>query len=186
MLSLAACVVALDQTVTISQPVDRIVVDVSSGDVKVVERDGDITLSGAFGGAGHGPIHHEVDDGVLTIRYDCKLCGGDLKIEAPSDVELDLRLGAGDLTVVDMGGTTDMRLEVGSVDASFRVAPDRIDVDVGTGAIELVVPAGGYALDVTADRGSVDLDGVHDDPASDEEIVAHTANGSVEVLGFVD
>jgi hypothetical protein len=183
LLWLTACVVAVDQTVTIDEPVDRIVVDVSAGDVKVVERDGPVRLTGAFGGAGHGPISHDVKDGVLTIRFDCKLCGGELKIEAPGEVSLDLTLGAGDLSVVDMSGSTDADLEIGSVEASFVSAPERIDIALGTGAIEIVVPAGGYDLDVKTDHGSVDLDDVYDAPGATSAITAHTSNGSIDIIG---
>lgn len=186
LLSFAACVVAVEQTVTVSQPIDRIVVDVSAGDVKVVAREGDVRLTGAFGGAGHGPISHEVTDGVLVVRYDCRLCGGELKIEAPDGVALDLTLGAGDLSVVDMAGNTDANVDLGSVDVSYVIAPEWIDLQLGTGAIEIVVPAGGYALDVRTERGKVELDGVEDDPTSTNTIVARTANGSIDVFGFVD
>jgi hypothetical protein len=183
LLSILACVVAVDQTVTIEEPVDRIVVDVSAGDVKVVARDNDdVRLSGAFGGAGHGPIDYDVTSGVLTIHYDCDLCGGELKIEAPPEVELELELGAGDLSVVDMAGRTDADLRIGQVGVSYVLAPESIDIVLGTGDIDIQVPAGAYSLDLDADRGSIDVDDdVTDDDGSAFRIAAAVTNGSIDV-----
>lgn len=184
LLWLASCVVAVDQTVIIDQPVDRIVVDVSNGDVRIRARDAaGIQLSGTFGGAGHGPIRHEVTDGVLVIRYDCQLCGGEVEIEAPPEVTLDLSLGAGSLTVEEMAGNTDARIEVGSAEVSYVVAPEHVDLDLGTGAIEIEVPHGAYALDLRTGRGDIDIDGVIDDPDSPNLLFARTKNGSIEISG---
>lgn len=203
LLGVTACVVAVDESVTIDDPVDRIEVDVTAGDVSIHGVEGPVRLTGAFGGAGHGPIGHHLDGTTLIIRYDCRWCGGQLTIEAPPDTALSLAVGAGDLTIdamdaeVDAGltggnatvldhgpGPVTVDLELGSADLTFGEPPSRAEIHASTGAIALTVPSGPYALDLDAARGSVEVDPeLIDDPDSPNALIASTGTGSITLRG---
>lgn len=208
-LALVGCVVAFDETVKIEAPVDRIAVEVAAGDVRVLAGPSkDVLLMGTFGGAGGRPLGHTVKDGLLTVSYDCRLCGGELRIEAPPEVGLQLSLGAGDLTVQDMAGLLTAEVSAGSAalyrhqgtivdliadlgDAEIELehppdtatAPYSVEVEMGTGDLDLRLPAGAYDLQLQAGAGEVSVDGVIDDPDSPHTIRAVVAVGSIEVSG---
>jgi hypothetical protein len=196
------CVLAVDETVTIREQVDLIVIDVAAGDVSVRGNAGDVKLTGNFGGAGQDPPRHTLSGGVLTVLSDCGLCGGELSIDAPPETELSITVGAGDLVVDGMvarldaavaGGSARVRghgagpvildAEIGDVNLAFRDPPDRVDVNVATGFVEIDVPPGGYALELRAPAGSVSIQGIEDDPSSEHQIVARTGAGSISVRG---
>lgn len=198
----SGCVVAIDETITVRQPVDAIVISVTAGDVTIDAAEGDVELSGDFGGPGRGTIGHELVDGVLTIDYDCKLCGGKLSISCPPETGITADVGGGDLTLNGMagsvnaslgGGTTKIRghgagnvtldADVGDAELEFLASPERIDVSVGTGTIGIDVPIGAYALDLDATNGFVDVSGVTDDPGAPYAIVAYAGTGSIAIQG---
>ncbi|MEZ4237583.1 MAG: hypothetical protein R3F59_15835 [Myxococcota bacterium] len=195
------CVLSVDESLTIHDPVDRIEIEVSAGDVSIRGVDGPVKLSGNFGGAGKEP-EHSVSDGVLTVSYDCGLCGGRLTVDAPPETAVVVTTGAGDVSVDGMlarldaslsGGSADVRdhgagpvivtADIGDVDASFVEPPDRVDVDVTTGFVEIEVPPEAYALDLRAPAGSTSVQGITDDPSSPFEITARTRAGSISVRG---
>lgn len=196
------CVVAVDETITINQPVDEIVIGVTAGDVKVFAHDGPVELSGDFGGAGRGPIGHDLVDGVLTIQYDCRLCGGQLTIECPPETVITADVGGGDLTVSSMSGAVTASLgggtarvkdhgagpvsiatDVGDADVSFVERPAWVDVSLGTGTIGIDLPAGAYALELDAPRGLIQVSGVTDDPSNPNTITAYAGTGSIGLTG---
>lgn len=194
------CVVAIDETITITEPVDRILVDISAGDVRVHSGTGPVLLMGTFGGAGDEPLSHEVNDGILTVTYGCKLCGGELTIEAPAEVALDLHLGAGDLTIDDMAGTVtadvnagsaavhrhgassvDVSTNLGDAEFDFITPPPSLFVTMGTGSLDIGLPTGSYALDLDAGAGTVKIEGVSHDPESPSKITAAVGAGNIDV-----
>lgn len=196
----SGCVVAIEETVTITEPVDRIAIDVAAGDVRVRATSGPVRLISTFGGASGDTLGHSVQDGLLSVNYDCKLCGGELTVEAPPEVDLALTLGAGDLTVDDMAGavladvhagsaavhrhgpaTVDVVADLGDVEVDFVVPPPALTVQLGTGDVEITLPSGAYNLDLTAGSGSVRIDGIEHDPESPSQITASVGTGSIEV-----
>jgi hypothetical protein len=200
--ALVGCVVALDETVTITVPVDHIVIDVAAGDVRVHAGpvDGPVKLMGAFGGAGGGPLGHELQDGLLTVRYDCRFCGGELTVEAPPDVSLSVTLGAGDITIDDMSGALDAVLAAGSaeirghgpapVDLELDLGDVRVDlvepspsvrVQLSKGDVEVALPDGAYDLDLDVGTGSIRKEGVNNDPESPNLVYIAVDTGSIDV-----
>lgn len=194
------CVVGIEQFVQIDEPVDRIVVDVTAGDLAVIGREGLVELSGAFGGASGGPISGEVFDGELVVSYTCNFCGGQLTVTAPPNTSLDLVLGAGDLDVQEMtgelvaslvageatvlrhgAGSVVVTVEAGAVEASFVEPPASLFSTVSTGNIDVLLPAGPYALDLEAD-GQLTVDpALLDDVTSEHDVVLRALAGSVRV-----
>jgi hypothetical protein len=203
LLLMTGCVLSVEERATFDEDIHTIVVDVSKGDVDISAAAGDIVLQVDFGGIGGGDVGHSVTEGVLTIDYDCgglELCGGDLQLAAPARTVLDIRLGAGDITVSGMRGDLEAALGAGSVlvedhgtslvvvdtgagdvQATFDRRPLGVDLKVATGSITLEVPAGSYALDLEAGTGTIDVRGIEDDPASDVLLRALTGAGTIEV-----
>jgi hypothetical protein len=200
---LASCVIAVDQTVVIDEPVDRIVVHVTAGDLDVEAKPGPVTISGDFGGPGGGPIDHNVVLGELTVTYDCEWCGGSLSIEAPAEVALDLAVGAGDLSVEGMDaelladvatGSADIRghgpgpaqisVDFGDLDVWFADPPTRLEGTVKSGSIDAAVPGDvPYAITLDADAGAIHIDGIYQDAASPNVIVLDAIAGSISLEG---
>jgi hypothetical protein len=200
--ALAGCVVALDENVTITAPVDRIVIDLAAGDVRVHAgpADGPVQLMGAFGGASDSSLGHEVQDGVLTVRYDCRFCGGELTVEAPPDVALSIMLGAGDITVDKMSGSVDALLAAGSAEIrEHGAAPVELELDLGDvkvdfvqpspfvkievdqGDVELELPAGSYNFELHVGVGEMSREGVTHDPNSPNFVQVSVETGSIEI-----
>lgn len=205
LLLVAGCTLSVEETKTFSGDIDRIELALSKGDVQVEARRGDITLDIDFGGLGSGDVGTEVIDGTLYIDYDCggpELCGGDLALTAPAGTELDLALGAGDMSVEDMRGDVVAALGAGSasverhgaatvvvdtaagdIAVTFDKRPVGVDLLVATGSIDLTVPAGTYALDIQAKAGSVSIDGIDEDPGNAVLLAAQAGTGSISVQG---
>lgn len=200
---LASCVIAVDQTVVIDEPVDRIVADITAGDLEVHARPGPVRISGDFGGPGGEPIGHAVRLGELTVTYSCEWCGGSLTIEAPPEVALDLSVGAGDLVVEGMdadlvadvaAGSADVRghgagpalvsVRFGDLDAWFADAPSRLEATVTSGAIRAAVPGDvPYAITLDAGAGLVELEGILQDSAAPNVIDLRALAGSIHLEG---
>jgi hypothetical protein len=175
---------------------------VAAGDVRVHAgpADGPVKLEGAYGGAGNSPLGHEVQDGVLTVRYDCRFCGGELTVEAPPQVALSITLGAGDVTVDDMSGPLDALLAAGSAEIRRHgAAPVELELDIGDvkvdfiqpspfvqielsqGDVELGLPSGGYHLDLDVNMGEIQKGTVQHDPESPHLVQVSVGTGSIEL-----
>lgn len=201
MWAIASCVISVDQTVVIDEPVARIVVDVTAGDLEIRGRPGPVRISGSYGGPGGQPIGTQVDLGELVVSYDCEWCAGSLEIEAPPETALELTVGAGDLLVEGMAaelvgavfaGSADVRghgvgpvtldLDGGEVDAWFAAPPTHLVVSVTAGGIEVGVPATvPYAL--VLDGSPVDVEGITEDPAAPNVLELATGTGSIRLRG---
>lgn len=202
-LGLGGCVLGVAGTSVLSERIDRVVIDVSKGDVSVVGRPGQPTLEVDFGGIGGGDLGHRVDAGVLYLEYACggpELCGGELSLTVPPQTPLDVWLGAGNLSVRGMdaeliantgGGAITVEdhgaapvavvVGAGSLHLGFAQPPRRVDAALAVGAIGIELPAGAYALALEA-TGLVTVDpGIVEDPLSPYRVQASAEGGGIFV-----
>jgi hypothetical protein len=185
--------------------VESVVVAIDNGNV-------DIRAGGSaqqcvavdLGGLGSGGQGQRIENGVLYLDYDCDgLCGGDIEVIVPRRVDVDVRLGAGDVKVDERAGRvvvqvgagsitgTDLRngfaefvVGTGSISAEWTQRPDDINAEVATGSIDILVPNGDYILDLSAPGGSVVVsETVIDSMDADASIFAQTDVGSISIQG---
>lgn len=167
-LAVAGCVVALDQSVTFTEPVERIEVELASGDVTVLAEPGPARLEGTFvGPSGDGDLV-VLRDGVLRVAAGCGSCAGSVELWAPRGTSIDVATGAGAVEVEGFDAAVGARIDVGSVavsghglgrvDVSVRTGDAEVErheradtlVDVGTGDADVRVPAGAWDLELHA------------------------------------
>ena len=201
----AGCVVAVDDSFCESADIRAIVLDISNGDVSIERASGErICGTVDLGGLGSGVAGRRIEDDILFLDYACDgLCGGDITLTSPPDVQLDIRMAAGDLTVDDWTGDIVAGLGVGaiqargldsavvhlatgagSVEVGFDTRPKEIEIVVATGSVELEVPGGDYVLELSAKTGSIRSEGVSNDPNADASIFIETNTGSIDVVGW--
>lgn len=145
-----------------------------------------------------------VQDGVLTVDYRCGMaCGGDVRVEVPPDVDVEVRLergdiwidsmdgeirgtlGAGDLWTTSLG-SRDIALAVGVGDLAVETTGEPLSLwaDLGAGDASLTVPAGGYRLvDMDLGLGELWMDGVHEDRSAPGRIHVRAGVGVVWING---
>jgi len=207
-LSSTGCIVAKDTHFAIADDIDTIVVRFENGDIEVRgdEYADEVVVDLEVGGLGFGDVGYTVDGGTLFIDGDCgrvSLCGGDVIIQTPPGVALDIDLNAGDLSVDGIDGDvfvgvgagdielTDLRGSsvtalLGAGDAEIGLRDDfaALWVEVGTGSLELDVPAGGYRMSLDAGAGDIDLEMVSDDSQAAASIDAYTGAGEIRIRGW--
>ncbi len=203
----SACVVAQDQRYVVNQDVSTVVMNLGKGDVTVgVGPPGEVVVEIDMGGLTTKDLGPRLEGDVLYLEYRCggvSICGGDLWVQVPPDVEVDIELGAGDLSVWELHGPVQAQLgsgdltaemlhsEVvwlatgaGAVDAHFEEPPVDLHATVGAGDVWITVPPGAYDLDVEAGAGVIILDGIAADATSGRHITAQAGAGAVTVEGL--
>lgn len=184
-LILTGCVLSISGTTTIDAPVDRVVVDVSKGDVRIVGQPGPIGLTVDYGGMASDDVGHHVRDGVLFVDYHCggpELCGGEVELTVPPRTPVEVALGGGDLEVSGLRTELIALVGAGAADLSFEHAPDLVEVVVAAGEIELALPPGSYALHLDGTRAVVVDPAIVDDPDSPHVVRAEAGAGRIELL----
>lgn len=192
-------------TRTFGEDIDRVVVLLDSGGVEVSGVAGQPThVEVDMGGVGAAPAGMALEQGVLTVDYRCGVaCGGDIWVEVPPGVavevqlergdigldgldgELRATLGAGDLWGTALG-SRDIAVAVGAGDLGVETTgrPLSLWADLGAGDASLTVPLGGYRLvDMELGAGELWLDGVHADPEAPGRIHARAGAGAVWLHG---
>ncbi|GAA4565096.1 hypothetical protein GCM10023193_38440 [Planotetraspora kaengkrachanensis] len=143
---------------------------------------------------------HRVEGGTLTLRYDCRDCSVDYRVEVPKGLDVKVDTGSGTITLRDLTGPVGAETGSGDIDARglsgrqvtastgsgdvklrFAAAPDNVRVDTGSGDGTVWVPSGSY--NVTADTGSGNKEvAVTRDPSSSRTVVVKTGSGDAKVL----
>jgi hypothetical protein len=194
---------------TIGQPVGGISLDADAGSVQVEAADGPVSVTEtAHYTDDKPPSDHKVDGTTLTLTGgDCAhvrtangRCQIDWTIRAPAATALELKGGAGEITVTGFagpikarggaGGITGHRLTSREVDAkagsggvelTFVQPPDRVRATASAGGVDLTLPAGTrYDVRAHADTSDPDVE-VDTDDSAPHKIIARTGAGSVHV-----
>lgn len=195
------------ETYLITDPIDRIEIDVDEGTVDAVAYDRVAILlkRHTFGFERVlDPADYSVEDGVIHFSASCSkpdVCSFDHMIEAPLGIDYDLRMDEGllDLGYIDgdftaVLGSGRMRgialatpsysftADDADLDLEFVVAPTEIVIDIGDGDVELEIPAGAYRCAIDAPGGDT-FDGVQCDDAATASLNIHLDDGSLAIRG---
>ncbi len=192
----------------ITQPVQRIVVEADAGDVAIVAGlTSDVMIRRRDTWIVQRPsVRETLHDGTLTIATGCGglrailRCRTDLAIDAPPEIDVDVRTHDGDVDLRGLSGRARVETDSGDIrtqrlapvtlhadtdGGNMRLdlfgAPTRTDVASAAGNIRLVVPFGPYRVDAEARRGEVRVDGLIRDDLAPQAIRAVTKAGDVTV-----
>jgi hypothetical protein len=140
--------------VTVPQGV-AVTLESTSGDLKITDVPGGATVKSTSG------------------QIEATRVGGELRLDSTSgDLEAD------ELTATKV--TT--HSSSGSVDLSFRTAPESVDVEASSGDVTVLVPEGTETYKVQTDTSSGDESSdVRTDPAATRTVTATTSSGDVKV-----
>ena len=165
---------------------------VGSGGVVAEGFVGDLTLNIGSGGAvldgGEGTLTLDIGSGGVVVDGH----RGEITVDVSSggavlsDVTGDLNLFVSSGGVVADGLTASSVLaEVssGGLSLDFDARPTLIDGDVSSGGAQVEVPAGAYRLELSAESGGVNVDGVQDDPDSEDVIRLSVSSGGINLEG---
>ena len=190
--AVVADVVANDSeatTLTFTDPVDRLMIDVASGDVKIVGSDEPgVTIEIVTYGGLRSPDHHEtVRDGTLTIGAGCgdtpftPTCSIDYIVHVPRGVDIVARGDGTDYDMSGISGDVDVSLDGGDAGMRFATTPSMVHARTGGGDISIVVPPRvGHHVVASSDGGSTHV-GIATDPDSPYVIDAHSNGGDVTI-----
>lgn len=209
LLTAAYCGPSVDYTETylITDPVDRIEIDVDEGTVDAVAYDRVAILlkRHTFGFERVlDPADYSVEDGVIHFSASCSkpdVCSFDHMIEAPFGIDYDLHMDEGFLDLGYIDG--DFTAEIGSgrmrgiqlatptysftaddadLDLEFAIAPTSVAIDIGDGDVEIELPAGTYRCEIDA-PGSDAFDGIICDDAAAALLDIRIGSGSLAIDG---
>jgi RNA polymerase sigma-70 factor (ECF subfamily) len=143
-----------------------------------------------------------VSGGTLTLGYSCRSsdCGVSYVVQIPQSLRVQVSTGTGAIwlrsllgridATADVGSVhglgllswmADLRTDVGSISAEFKVAPARVVARADTGSVSLSVPGQtGYDVTATASLGVVNLNVLRSTSAA-HVIRASAAVGSVTI-----
>lgn len=195
-------------SVTLAGPVDRIDLQVASGDVELVEgSDGDVTVQRTSAWRLRPPdLVATVDGSTARIHATCPrvlvplaTCSVAHRIEVPEGVRVDVRTDAGTVSAEGLDGwvriiTSNGRVEAtdlasdelvvdthgGDVEAWFTDAPSRVDVATSGGDVELILPEAPYEVSVRSDGGDVETR-VETEELAERMIRVRSDGGSVAI-----
>ena len=138
-------------------PVSRLVLDVDSGDVRVVvdERTGVALERAETWSLDRPTVHEQLQDGVLRVRADCSAfmswCDVSYVLRVPRGTTVEARTGSGSLVLHRTGA---VRADTGSGDVVLTAVEGSADVRTGSGGVTV---DGLRGESVTARTGSGDI-----------------------------
>lgn len=195
-------------SVTLGGPVERIDVQLTSGEVRLVPAEGeDVSVQRSRAWRFRSPeITATVDNGTARVRATCPRvvvplghCSADHRIEVPAGVRVDVRTDAGSVRVEGLDGwvrvvTTDGRVtgsdlrspelivdtSGGDVEVAFATSPSRVDLESGGGDIDVVVPSDRYEITTVSGGGEV-IERVGSEAFAERRIHLRSGGGDIVV-----
>lgn len=164
------------------EPVDRVLIDIETGDVSIhVSDDGRTNVDGLLDwrSAREPDFDAFVTDGTLHVKGDCPaaaVCRTDAILTIPKNADLELELTTGDVDLRGTGGNTIIEIITGKVEG-FDLGSEIVDARTATGSIDLRFADG--AVDVAAKTitGHIDLTV----PNREYDVQAEVTTGDVEI-----
>lgn len=163
-------------TVAIDEPIERVEIDVSSGQVEIVgSLSGEAALEFEVqsGWSRDGRVEHEVDGTTLTVHGGCDSgiflglwCESNVTIIVPADAEVVAEASAGSITTTGLSGETDLEAHAGELRVEDHSGPLTAHSSAGDVSVD------GLDTDVakvTSSAGSVDVDAVRAPNSLDAE-----------------
>jgi len=197
------CVVAKEGTF-FYDGIDRVEVELGNGDLAVVPSQSEETvLELSMGGVSMSPVGPEQRGRTLVVVLTCEgVCGGDVFLEVPDGLDLDLRVHRGDLSVDDVvagrldlivgaGDLSGVGLDVGRLGVAVGAGDGDVQADVvdcvwaevGAGDGSVAVPAGDYRIDADVGAGELDIDaGLRHAAQADRCIHAEVGLGTLDLV----
>lgn len=131
--SLIGCVVGGgEQSFEVMEPVEAVHVELENGEIDIVavDREG-VFVDWEGGGISDEDLFTaDVVDGALVISSTCTVaCGGELYVEVPHDTDLCVQLAAGELSIEVEPGGWDLELDMGAGELSVVDVHDDPDAD---------------------------------------------------------
>ena len=131
--SLIGCVVGGgERSFVVNEPVEMVEIALENGEVHVVsvDREG-VLVEWEGGGVSETDLFStSVEDGVLVLDADCDgVCGGELYVEVPPSTDLCVQLAAGEAALEVEPGGWDLDLDVGAGELSVVDVHDDPDAD---------------------------------------------------------
>lgn len=204
------CGFALDFTETflVTDPVERIVIDVGDGnlDATAYMRDAILLKRHTFGFQSQlGSPEYTVEDGELRFAARCKTrheCTHDHLFELPLGIGFEVEMDDAriDLGYIDRdigarfvtGSFTGTRLrsprvvlaaELAEISVDFASAPESVQIELQEGSVALQVPAGSYHCEVASAAGEVTITDIVCDDAADAVLDVQVGSGDIVVSG---
>ncbi len=207
----AYCGPSVDYTETylITDPIDRIEIDVDEGTLDAVAypRVALLLKRHTFGFERVlNPADYSVQDGVIHFSASCSkpdVCSFDHMIEAPLGIKYDVLMEEGLIDVGYIDGDITVELDSGwmrgirlasprysftateaDLELDFAAAPESLEIDLDRGDVELSLPTGSYRcdIDVPGDATFAGAPVVCDDAAT-AVIGVRIGDGSLEISG---
>lgn len=166
---------------SVSEPIDRVVIEVDAGSVEIVGGSSGIEVERTLNYDGERPeVNHRVADGVLTITADCpsgfaslgSSCWVDHRLSLPESMDIEVDTGSGSVEIEEITG----ELAVDSGSGAIRL--------VGvTGRVTAKTGSGGVQLDDVGGRANIDTGSgtIRGDGLRSEEFEASAGSGSLDL-----
>jgi hypothetical protein len=188
--------------------VHKIVVRADAGDVDVrAGLTGDVVIQRRDAWLVDRPtVKEHYRDGLLEIDTGCGhlqavlRCRSDLRIDAPPEVDVQIKTGSGDVDLRGLSGRADVETDSGDIrthrlepvtvramtdagDVSLDLfgQPTRTEARSDAGDVRVTVPYGPYHVDANAGGGNVKVEGLIRDDLAPQAIDALTDVGNVTV-----
>ena len=163
-----------------TEPVTRIVFDLSSGDVSLRPAQGTaVELTRELHWRGDKPPSYtETREGqTLRVFYKCVTinCWIDYEVRVPENVEVDVKASSGDVQVNGMAAP--VRVDLSSGDVRLTNVKGTVSVKTSSGDVSGTDIAAGR-VDVTTTSGDVNLDF----SAAPQSVTAHVTSGDITML----
>jgi hypothetical protein len=193
---------------TFNQPIHKVIVKGDAGNVRVVASDSHaIQVQETRRWVSSEPKpKRSVAAGVLRLEEACSgwiaLCETSYVIQVPRNLDVDIDVDAGDVTITGLSGAVSVKSDAGDVKGTglaaarisadtdagdvrlaFTTPPVSIDASTDAGDVEIDLPSTEYALDLDTGAGSTSISGIVRYDLAEHAVKARTSAGDVTIHG---